>query len=590
MKRAPIFMSLLLILSTLAFASPVQAATLDQSQELSASRSCYAPHSIASRCATGVAQTFTAGLSGQLSLIELELQRSAFADTTEALSVEIRAGDPTGAVLATATVAAASIPLEPTFAWIQVPFGSPATLTAGDTYAIVLPPGPFTETTDPTYLWTITFDDVYVSGVAWDHYDDSGVWQSYFFGSDRTFRTFVETVNKNPKASTFTADCYFRGSVDVEAIFFADDNPNGGSTGAFRVIHSNEVFIVYTFGTDMQPDDRCFFVWNGGAEPKPPWNTGFEALVFVAPNILPANDVRQRAFPIALDEVATQNTLDARVGMTDPQECSAEPMPPSSHTVWYAFTAPADGTYEVNTIGSEYDTTLFVLDPDGAVVACDDDIVLTVDQDSQLTFEASAGTTYLIMVGSYDGSRGGGLVLTVVSVPLGTLDQSAEGSDGYAFYQPQGYPTAGVKGAAQTFTAGLSGLLTQVDLRLARASWTTEAISIEIHATEPGGALLAVSNPVLAAEVPLEPTFDWVAFTFAAPASVTPGQMYAIVLPPDIVTDDIDPTYLWAGTGADVYADGVTWDQYVGDPTWHPYVFGDDRTFRTYVTEANGSP
>ena len=172
-----------------------------------------------------------------------------------------------------------------------------------------------------------------------------------------------------------------------------------------------------------------------------------------------------------------------------------------------------------------------------------------------------------------------------------TIDQSQElGGDFDAFYQPSGCPSAGVKGAAQTFTAGLSGNLTGVDLLLAKASWTTDpkTISIEIHAGTPSGALLATSLPVPAAGIPLGPSHAWMRFSFAAPAPVSAGQVYAIVLPPDLGTySEVDPTFLWTGVFADAYLNGVTWDEYCSDGIVAPfqsYVFGSDRTFRTYVT------
>jgi len=184
-------------------------------------------------------------------------------------------------------------------------------------------------------------------------------------------------------------------------------------------------------------------------------------------------------------------------------------------------------------------------------------------------------------------------VSTDTVVAAETLDQSQEVAGGNtAFYQPQGCPSAGVKGAAQTFTAGLSGMLTRVELYLAKTSWTTsaEGVAIEIRAADPAGSLLASSNTVLAADVPFEPDFAWVSFTFAAATGVTAGQVYAIVLPPDLVTnDDVDPTYRWPGPFADLYAGGVTWDLYCGFPTWQPYsgmAAGWDRTFRTYVDAA----
>ena len=42
---------------------------------------------------------------------------------------------------------------------------------------------------------------------------------------------------------------------------------------------------------------------------------------------------------------------------TDPQVCPSSPFPPSEHTVWYVVTPSVDGWVEVNTIGSDFDTT-----------------------------------------------------------------------------------------------------------------------------------------------------------------------------------------------------------------------------------------
>jgi len=246
MRRLAVLISLV-AMSSLTFASPVLAATLDQSQVLSDSSSFYQPHNLATAGATGVAQTFTAGLGGELSLIELELRRFVEAGTTEALNVEIRAGDPTGPLLASASVPAASIP--ETFTWIPISFGTPATLTAGDTYAIVLPPGPFTGATDPAYLWTIAFADVYVTGVAWDHYSDSGVWQSYFFGSDRTFRTFVSTgppTNDDASSPTVIGSLPFTdGPYDTTEATADSEDPDCFGSGS-----NASVWYAFTTGAD----------------------------------------------------------------------------------------------------------------------------------------------------------------------------------------------------------------------------------------------------------------------------------------------------------------------------------------------------
>jgi hypothetical protein len=127
----------------------------------------------------------------------------------------------------------------------------------------------------------------------------------------------------------------------------------------------------------------------------------------------PDNDEREGAFGISLGETAEQDVSSATANPADPGQCPDEPVTEfSGHTVWYAFNAEADGWVEVNTIGSNYDTTLFVLDGE-EIVACDDDIVIGINQRSQLTFLAASGTTYDIMIGSWQDSRPGQLVLTV---------------------------------------------------------------------------------------------------------------------------------------------------------------------------------
>lgn len=127
------------------------------------------------------------------------------------------------------------------------------------------------------------------------------------------------------------------------------------------------------------------------------------------------NDEPDGAFPIGLDETIEQITVDATAGPDDPAECVAEPVPPSGHTVWYAFTAPADGSFAADTSGSDYDTVAFVLDATRAVVGCDDDITPDVDRASRAVFEATEGETYLVMVGSFEGTGGGLLLLTVAT-------------------------------------------------------------------------------------------------------------------------------------------------------------------------------
>jgi hypothetical protein len=77
----------------------------------------------------------------------------------------------------------------------------------------------------------------------------------------------------------------------------------------------------------------------------------------------------------------------------------------SSPDVAFEWTAPAAGTYTIDTFGSTYDTVLFVLDGTcgGPELGCDDD---TFQTQSQVVVSLAAGQTVVIVVDGYGGSVG----------------------------------------------------------------------------------------------------------------------------------------------------------------------------------------
>ena len=83
----------------------------------------------------------------------------------------------------------------------------------------------------------------------------------------------------------------------------------------------------------------------------------------------------------------------------------------------YAFMAPANGTYCVNTEGSAYDTYLYVRTTCASPtteVACNDDINYNAGNTrSEDDFTATAGDVYYIFVDGY--SMGGGEYTLTVS-------------------------------------------------------------------------------------------------------------------------------------------------------------------------------
>ena len=100
---------------------------------------------------------------------------------------------------------------------------------------------------------------------------------------------------------------------------------------------------------------------------------------------------------------------EATTGANDPvPNCDSTDNPPK-RTLWYSFTASASGTIIANTTGSTYDTVLAVYTGSpGSLTAvsnsCDDDVMSALS--SQVSFTATNGTTYLVMVSAFADDTG----------------------------------------------------------------------------------------------------------------------------------------------------------------------------------------
>jgi hypothetical protein len=142
---------------------------------------------------------------------------------------------------------------------------------------------------------------------------------------------------------------------------------------------------------------------------------------------------------------------------------------------------------------------------------------------------------------------------TAGTAAAGTLDQSQTKFNA-------ALPFGKSRQAAQTFTAGLDGNLDRVDLyaRFAQPPATTcmrgSGITVELRtalADAPTDTTLAATSiPGLS----MPTTFEFVSATFAAPAVVTAGNQYALVLsaPDANCGEDFFP-YDWGGAGGDAY-------------------------------------
>jgi hypothetical protein len=174
-------------------------------------------------------------------------------------------------------------------------------------------------------------------------------------------------------------------------------------------------------------------------------------------------------------------------------------------------------------------------------------------------------------------------VLTAGSSPAsaaGTIDQSQESQTDL-----NGVPLVGSQVAAQTFTAGRSGGLDQVDLLLTRYG-TPGDIIVEIRGVASGiptNQVLA-SGTISDAALDTDPyTYEWTPVMLNAPALVEAGGQYAIVAIDGGGANFPSDYFVWADTSYDAYGSGMVLTTVDGGVTWFPAPLA-DMAFKTYVT------
>ena len=132
----------------------------------------------------------------------------------------------------------------------------------------------------------------------------------------------------------------------------------------------------------------------------------------------------------------------------------------------------------------------------------------------------------------------------------GTLDQQQPTAGG------SGLNAQSTQSVAQTFTAGLSGQLDQVDLHLEKLNNPTAPLSVELRNASGGlpGSTVLASQSVPASSVPPSPAAAFVSINFLAPAPVAAGTQYAIVA----YSANVFPVgYAWSLTTGNPYAAGA---------------------------------
>lgn len=124
------------------------------------------------------------------------------------------------------------------------------------------------------------------------------------------------------------------------------------------------------------------------------------AVPSVAMAAVPSNDDLAGARPVtSLPYSDTVSVGDATTEAGEPTETCA----PAGNTVWYTVTVGSDSDVRIDTVDSNYDTTLAVWAgssfEDATLIACTDDTFQRLQ--SALTFSAKAGTTYLVQAGAF---------------------------------------------------------------------------------------------------------------------------------------------------------------------------------------------
>ncbi|MCB0571620.1 MAG: HYR domain-containing protein [Phaeodactylibacter sp.] len=120
-----------------------------------------------------------------------------------------------------------------------------------------------------------------------------------------------------------------------------------------------------------------------------------------APPVGPVNDLCSNALPIACG--ATVNGTTAGATFDDAGTCGVSNTAPG---VWYYFTSPTSGSTTVSLCGSSYDTKISVFSGSCGSLVCvggNDDFC---SLQSQLSFSATAGTTYYVLVHGFGSSNG----------------------------------------------------------------------------------------------------------------------------------------------------------------------------------------
>lgn len=172
------------------------------------------------------------------------------------------------------------------------------------------------------------------------------------------------------------------------------------------------------------------------------------------------------------------------------------------------------------------------------------------------------------------------LAMPASAAAQGTLDQQQTSTPSITLIDGPNF--SGGLSQAQTFTAGLTGGLDQVDLSLRQNSATNSVgLTVEIRNVTaggvPGGTVLGSDTIAPGAVPPVGSPLAFVSASFSPPAPVTAGVQYAIVA----YTGGAD-RYAWGFDTSGPYAGGQPFASLASPPGAWTAIAG-DHAFKTFV-------
>ncbi len=137
----------------------------------------------------------------------------------------------------------------------------------------------------------------------------------------------------------------------------------------------------------------------------------------------PANDECSGAAVVTAGTPTTTGfNTTATTGASDVHSCATGGL-----GVWFAFTAPATSSWQIDTNGSAFDTLVSVFDGCGGnELACDDDSGAGVS--SLVTVSLNAGQSVRILISAFGAGTGGNFSLNIASIVSGACCNSVTGA------------------------------------------------------------------------------------------------------------------------------------------------------------------